>query len=112
VIDDDEALADLIRVVLEDAEYEVVLATGPRDLPSGRFDCVVTDLVTVAVYSYEEAQRWLVRLAERYPNIPVVVATAHIQAHGDRSRLGVEGVVMKPFDVDQLVAAVRAAITS
>ena len=112
MIDDDEVLADLMRIVLEEAGHDVVAATGPRDLPGGPFDCVVTDLVTVSAYSYEDARRWLLRLGERYPSVPVVVATAHVEARDDHLRFGARGLVMKPFDVDQLTAAVREAITS
>ena len=107
VIDDDVTLAHLIRVVLEDAEFIVAVATNPRDLPSGRFDCIVTDLVTVGAYSLNESRDWLLRLAERYPRVPTLVATAHPEALGDEVALGATAVIVKPFDVDVLVAAVR-----
>jgi CheY-like chemotaxis protein len=112
VIDDEEALTDLIRVVLADAGHDVVVSNGPRDLPPGPFDCVLTDLVTLTGYSYDAARRWLVELSGGYPNAPIVVVTAHVEAREDRLRLGVRQVVMKPFDVDELAAAVSAAITS
>ncbi len=111
-IDDDEALADLIRVVLEDAGHEVVVATGRRDLPDAVFDCIVTDLLSLSAYSHDGARRWLLSVAGGYPNVPIIVVTAHGEARGQHVRLGVHGVVMKPFDVDELTEAVREAITS
>jgi DNA-binding NtrC family response regulator len=107
VIDDDVTLAELMRVVLEDAEFTVAVATNPRDLPSGRFDCIVTDLVTVGVYNMRDSRDWLLRLADRYPRVPTLVATAHPEALGDQLALGATAVIVKPFDVDVLVAAVR-----
>jgi DNA-binding NtrC family response regulator len=107
VIDDDVTLAELMRVVLEDAEFTVAVATNPRDLPSGRFDCIVTDLVTVGAYTFDEARDWLLRLADRYPGVPTIVATAHPEARRDQDRLGAKAVIIKPFDVDLLTAAVR-----
>ena len=107
VIDDDVTLAELIRVVLEDAEFTVAVATNPRDLPSGRFDCIVTDLVTVGPYSVDEARDWLGRLSDRYPLVPTLVATAHPEARRDHLALGATAVILKPFDVDVLIAAVR-----
>jgi DNA-binding NtrC family response regulator len=107
VIDDDVTLAELMRVVLEDAEFTVAVATNPRDLPSGRYDCIVTDLVTVGGYNLDEARDWLRRLADRYPGVPTLVATAHAEARGDQSALGATAVILKPFDVDVLSAAVR-----
>lgn len=107
VIDDDVALAELMRVVLEDADFTVAVATNPRDLPSGRYDCIVTDLVTVGAYNVNDARDWLLRLADRYPNVPTLVATAHAEVRRDQPALGASAVVVKPFDVDVLVAAVR-----
>ena len=107
VIDDDVALAELMRVVLEDAEFTVGVATNPRDLPSGRFDCIVTDLVTVGAYDLSDARDWLLRLADRYPRVPTLVTTAHAEARLDHVALGATAVLVKPFDVDALIAAVR-----
>jgi DNA-binding NtrC family response regulator len=107
VIDDDVTLAELMRVVLEDAEFTVAVATNPRDLPSGRYDCIVTDLVTVGGYIFEDARDWLLTLADRYPLVPTIVATAHAEARRDQERLGAKSVIIKPFDVDVLTAAVR-----
>jgi DNA-binding NtrC family response regulator len=107
VIDDDVTLAELMRVVLEDAEFTVSVATNPRDLPSGRFDGIITDLVTVGAYDRADARDWLLRLADRYPRVPTLVATAHAQARGDHVAIGATAVILKPFDVDVLIAAVR-----
>jgi len=107
VIDDDVTLAELMRVVLEDAQFTVAVATNPRDLPSGRFDCIVTDLVTVGGYAADDARDWLLRLADRYPRVPTLVATAHAEARPDQVAIGATAVILKPFDVDVLIAAVR-----
>jgi two-component system nitrogen regulation response regulator GlnG len=107
VIDDDVTLAELMRVVLEDAEFTVAVATNPRDLPSGRYACIVTDLVTVGMYDVDDARDWLRRLSDRYPGVPTLVTTAHAEARRDQSALGASAVIIKPFDVDMLTAAVR-----
>ena len=107
VIDDDPTLAELMRVVFEDAGFTVAVATNARDLPSGRFDGIVTDLVTVGGYNVDVARDWILRLADRYPLVPTLVATAHSEARGDQPKLGASAVILKPFDVDQLIAAVR-----
>ena len=106
VIDDDVTQAELIRVILEDAAFAVVVANGPRDLPSGPFDCVVTDLVTVGMYAFEDARDWILSLRDRYPSVPIIVTTAHRDARDDADRLGAR-IIVKPFDVDALTDAVR-----
>jgi DNA-binding NtrC family response regulator len=106
VIDDDVSNTELMRVVLEDASFAVVTAHTSHDLPSERFDCVVTDLVTVGAYTFEDARDWVLSLRDRYPSVPMIIATAHPEARADAERLGVR-VIVKPFEVDSLAEAVR-----
>ena len=106
VIDDDVAVAEVLRVVLEEGEFEVTVLSGPSDVPTKRFDCIVTDLVGMRLYSFAEAREWVVRVADAYPDTPVIVATAHSRAGRDAERLGVQ-IITKPFEVDELIALVR-----
>jgi DNA-binding NtrC family response regulator len=108
VIDDDVSIAELMRVVLVDDGYDVVLSDG-RTMPDGPYDCVLTDLVGVGLYTSEDARDWVLRLADRFPNVPVIVVTAHAEARDDEA-IGARRVIMKPFDVDLITAAVRDAI--
>ena len=99
-----------MRVVLEDAGLRVTVANRPSDIPSERFDCIVTDLEGVEAYTFDGARDWLLRLADRFPRTPVVFATAYAEAREDADRLGAR-VLAKPFDVEDLVTAVREATT-
>lgn len=112
VLDDDQSIAELMRVVLEDAGYAVTVSVEPAAIPSGPFDCIVTDLMSVSVYAVDNARDWLLRLGDRFPGVPVIVVTAHVEARDDREALGAQQVVIKPFDVDQIADAVRRTITS
>ena len=106
VIDDDVTNAELLRVVLEDAAFEVVTAYGPAELPAGRFDCVLTDLVTMGGYNVADGRDWVLSLRDRYPAVPVLIVTARREARDDEERLGAR-VIVKPFDVDTLTEMVR-----
>jgi DNA-binding NtrC family response regulator len=106
VIDDDVSNTELMRVVLEDASFQVRTAHKPHDLPNERFDCVVTDLVTVGAYTFEDARDWILSLRDRYPTAPVIVTTAHPEARDDAARLGAL-VIVKPFEIERLAEAVR-----
>jgi DNA-binding NtrC family response regulator len=107
VLDDDVHIAELMRVVLTEAGYVVSVAVDAGDIPSGRFDCILTDLMSVAVYRVEDARDWILRVSDRFPGVPVIVVTAHPEAVQDRAALGIARVIMKPFDVDQITSAVR-----
>jgi DNA-binding NtrC family response regulator len=108
VLDDDIAIAELMRVVLEDAGMQVTVRTSSDDMPAGPFDRIVTDLLTMNAYALDAARGWVLRLADRYPGVPVIVATAHSQAVADAPRIGASRVLLKPFDVDRLIAAVTS----
>lgn len=107
VLDDDVTIAELMRVVLSDAGYDVRVSMDPQDLPEGRFDCIVTDLMSVGLYRPEDARDWILRVGDRFPNVPVIVVTAHPEAADDAAALGAAAVIMKPFDVDRIVQVVR-----
>lgn len=109
VFDDDADIAEVIRAVLEDAGFAVTVANDPRAMPSATFDCIVSDLAGQSAYRFEEARDWLLSLRQRFAGVPVVLVTGHAQAHRDQGKLGAWRVIMKPFDVDEVVAAVREA---
>ncbi len=110
VIDDDPVISDLVRMVLEDAGFVVTTASALADVPKGiDADCIIADLVGLAVYSTDEARRSLAAVRKRFPARPVIVVTAHAAAARDRNILGVTGVIVKPFDMDELVSSVRRA---
>lgn len=106
VLDDDASTAELMRIVLEDAAFAVTVGVTAEPLPPGPFDCVVSDLMSATVYSLEATQAWLRRLDQRYPGAPVILVTAHPEVASDRDRLAARRVIVKPFDVDELVDAV------
>lgn len=109
VLDDDASTAELMRLVLEDAAFSVTVAESADPLPPGPFDCVVSDLMGTTVYSVESAEAWLRRLGQRYSGAPVILVSAHPEIASDRDRLAARRVIVKPFDVDELVSAVRDA---
>jgi len=95
-----------MRVVLEDASFKVAIASTPSELPSGRFDCVITDLVTVGMYTVSDARDWILSLRDRYSGVPIIVTTAHPEAREDEGALGAR-VIVKPFDIEVLADTVR-----
>jgi DNA-binding NtrC family response regulator len=112
VLDDDQSIAELMRVVLEDAGFAVTVSVESGVMPGGPFDCVVTDLMSVSVYSIAAARDWLLCIADRFPAAPIVVVTAHAEARDDQQAIGAREIIIKPFDVDRIAEAVRRTITS
>lgn len=114
VVDDDQATLGLYRDLLLDAGYEVTLLTYPPNDPAevGHLgsELVVLDLI----FNGEERGRTFLRSLRQHPAtsaIPVLVCTAAahlIERHAAEFDAWSCGVLLKPFDIDRLLAALDA----
>lgn len=111
VIEDEETVAEPIRLVLERAGYEVDVlrdgAAGWQALLSGRFRVGIVDLVLPGM----SGQEIIRRLEERGPcGTAVVVITGLVSIDDFMIELHSRHEVLhKPFRPERLLEAVRAA---
>jgi diguanylate cyclase (GGDEF)-like protein len=114
VADDDASTRTLIDLALQDAGYDCVLAAdGQSALTQTRAvrpDLIVLD-VGMPLLNGDEVHREL-RRDPRTRYIPVVFVTAKTTTAEMAARLrnGADDYVSKPFDVDELVARIAAAL--
>jgi CheY-like chemotaxis protein len=107
VVEDDLSLRALLASVLVDAGYRVLTAEHGRaalDLVASGYapDLILLDLWMPVMDGRAFLRAYRQRTAAR---VPVVVVTAAL--HADAEVLGVDAVVGKPFDVDDLLATVE-----
>ena len=122
VVDDDRDIAEVVQTVLLDEGFNVtclfdptkqeVMAAIERIEP----DCVLLDGGAPAAYGPSwDIAAWL---AKRARPIPAVMLSGHLADReeamldeSDRAKAAdLSAVIGKPFDIDQLVAAVRNAV--
>jgi two-component system response regulator FixJ len=112
VVDDDAALRDSLAFLLETADlsarlYESPLALLERlaDLEPG---CILTDVRMPQMTGLELIRR----LKDEGAAFPVVVMTGHadVPLAIEAMKLGVADFIEKPFDDDQLIAVLEAAL--
>ena len=108
VVDDEESIRDLLRLVLSGQGYSVVTASGGEEaieyLEAQPFDLVITDLVMPTVNGVE-----VLRAAKRIdPNFPVIVITGYpsVETVTELVRLGAGDYLTKPFNVDVVIVTV------
>ena len=116
VVDDSQELLDLFRELLTDEGYEVVLnAVGIQDIAEVERvqpDLIILDhIIGGAAVGLQMVQQ--LQMQPATATIPVIVCTAaslapeetqgYLQAPGIR-------LVLKPFDVDDLLQCVRCAL--
>ncbi|HVG23501.1 MAG TPA: response regulator [Thermoanaerobaculia bacterium] len=109
IVDDDEPTQNLLRVVLRRHAYETDVAANGRDaiglLQAKPFAAVVLDMMMPEVGGHEV----IAFLGAREHHVPVIICTAA----GPAVLTGVDpavvkAIIRKPFDIDELVAAVIA----
>ena len=112
VVEDDEQLATMLSALLVDEGYHVDVARdGQRGLHlglSGRFDVMLVDRGLPAIEGVDLVRR----LRNQGVTAPVLVLTARGTA-ADRVEgldAGAEDYLVKPFDVDELLARLRALL--
>ena len=108
VVDDEESIRDLLRLVLTGEGYSVVTANDGEEaiehLEAQRFDLVITDLVMPTVNGVE-----VLRAAKRIDlNFPVIVITGYpsVETVTELVRLGAGDYLTKPFNVDVVIVTV------
>jgi DNA-binding response OmpR family regulator len=113
VIDDDQVMLDLLRTVLTDEGYDTLVAPSLDAIPvDATADVVITDLVPVKAYQRQTALDWVSSLRRRFADSPVMIVTAHAEAAAEADMLGANAIIVKPFDVELLLATLDDLVTS
>lgn len=114
VVEDDQALAEGIKDMLEESHYKVQIAVNGRDaidkIAQHPPHLVVSDVMMPEVDGYTLLQR--VRANPDWVSIPFIFLTAKNEKQDIRYgfTLGAEDYLPKPFDWDDLKVAVRARL--
>ena len=117
VVDDEEAVRNLLQMVLEKKGLVVETAGDGREaldrIDRRRPDLVILDLKMPRLNGYQVFAQ--MKSDENLKTIPIIVVTALTQ-ESDREdeewarRMGAEGFLTKPFDLDELGRRVEEMI--
>lgn len=120
VLNDEQVLLDVIRDLLEDEGYRVTTDTFADQLIAAQHRRMLVDVPDLIVLDFlvgGEPIGWqflqLLRLSPETAGIPVILCTAargvveEIEAHLREMHVH---VILKPFDIDDLLRAVALAL--
>ncbi|HTT48848.1 MAG TPA: response regulator, partial [Pseudolabrys sp.] len=113
VIDDDDAVRQSLEFLLKTAGYTVRGFESGKAfldvLPDIKSGCVITDVRMPEITGID----LLRRVKETSADIPVIVITGHgdISLAVDAMKLGAVDFLEKPFDDDQLLAALKSTLS-
>jgi CheY-like chemotaxis protein len=107
VVDDDPDIVEALVMVLE-ARFDVVTAGNGREalerMAEGSFDVVVLDLMMPVL----DGEGYMIEHRQRYPHVPVIVASAGRNIDAIARRIGADAWIAKPFQLaaieSQLIA--------
>ncbi|MEW6511617.1 MAG: sigma-54 dependent transcriptional regulator [Bacteroidota bacterium] len=111
VVDDDKAVRDSIRMILEYEKFELHFAeNGPAALESVQgheLDLVLLDIKMPG----EDGLSVLRKIRQSHPDLPVVMISGHgtIETAVEATRLGAYDFLEKPLDSQKLVIVTRNA---
>ncbi len=111
LVEDEEKLARMVELELRYEGYEVEKAfdgrTGLERALSGGFDLVLLDIMLPQLSGME-----VLRRLRRERSTPVIMLTARASVIDKVSGLdsGADDYITKPFDIEELLARIRAAL--
>ena len=114
LVEDDEAVRDFTRMALDDLGYTVYEACNGKEAldflehDQIGLDLLITDLIMPEMNGKELAER----VAERYPNLPILFTSGYIDDHIVRMGALEKGIqfIKKPFSIQALAQKVREVI--
>ncbi len=113
-IDDQAVILDLIEAMGQSLGYRVTRApdatSGYTLLSENDYDLVLTDLAMPGESGIELARR----IAGEYPNLPIVLVTGYDvpSSSAELQRMGIRGILRKPFRLEQLSDLIEATVKS
>lgn len=113
IVDDSALSRRFARESLLAAGYRTTEATGPEEalvaLEAGGIDLVLLDLLMPGVTDPTEL---VSRVKARSPHIPIVVASANVQARVQEAviQAGAAGFVAKPIKASDLIPMIESAL--
>ena len=112
VVEDNELIANMIKINLERVEYTVRCFSCGEELLERRdhefFDLVILDILLPGI----SGMKVLEQLRKNHFRAPVLVLTVETRVHSKINALdtGADDYLVKPFNMDELLARIRALI--
>ena len=114
IVDDDEDVLNLLKMVLEQGGHTVRVAADGREaldqIDRQRPDLIVLDLMMPRINGYQLFAH--LKTDEKLKSVPIIVITA-LTRESDREdgewarRMGADGFLTKPFEIKELSARIQ-----
>jgi DNA-binding response OmpR family regulator len=104
IIEDDEAIRDVIEYILQQSEFDVTVAANAKEFKINLFN-TLPDLILMDVRLPDGNGLQLCRKLKQSidtRHIPVIIMSAHATAKESSKEALADDFISKPFDLDEL----------
>lgn len=111
VVDDDDAILEVIKIILEGSNFEVVINSEPAEtiekVEAEKPDLLLMDVWMSGVDGTDIAKQ--LRESKQHSKLPIILISAKQDTDGSRSKLA-DDYIEKPFDMDDLISRVQKLV--
>jgi len=112
IIEDDEAIRDVIEYILQESEFDVNVAANAREFKINLFN-TLPDLILMDVKLPDGDGIQLCRQLKQSldtRHIPVIIMSAHAPAAESSKTAFADDFIAKPFDLNDLLKRIEAQL--
>lgn len=110
IIEDDEAIREVVKIVLLENGYEAFMFSGTKDFLEVLDEGVVPELIFLDIWLGKEDGRELAKLLKKRADtkkVPLVVFSANNRIVDIAKEVEADDVLPKPFDIEDLVKMIK-----
>lgn len=109
VIEDDEAIRDVIEYILQQSDYDVTVASNAKEFKINLFktlpDLILMDVKLPDGNGIQLCRKLKQSLDTRH--IPVIIMSAHATAEESSRQAFADDFISKPFELDELIRRIE-----
>lgn len=114
VVDDDQAILEVIQIILSDKGYDIAVAADSAEIDT-HLAGSLPDLILLDIWMSGQDGREITKLLrqkERTQKIPIVMISANNDGEKIAQEAGADAFLAKPFDIDDLIRIVETYTVS
>lgn len=114
IIDDDPAILDVIKIILEDKGYRTTVLADSLNifefLDGNPPDLILLDIWMSGIDGVEITRK--LKRSAKYAGIPVILISANTKGESIAKEVKANGYIAKPFEIDELLKTVEKHLIS
>ncbi len=107
--EDDQAISEVVKIILEGEGHQVISATDAKQFQSSlsqKPQLILLDIALGGADGGKITQK--LKKDSSFQSIPLIIMSANTNTEKIANDSGADGFLLKPFEMDQLLAVVKS----